>query len=510
MKYFPLCFVTLLAFASCQKQEAAPGAAANPETPAAQAAVLADPIHSVVRINATQQGWNPAQPWEKASPSNRRALAAIVGPQRVLTTSEMVADSTYLELESPDGTRLLPAKVLAVDYEANLALLGPQADDKNAKSFFDGTSPLAVAGPPSIGDIFELLQVEENGSSLTTQGTLRQVTVSSTFLPGQFFLTFVVKASMQSASSSFSLPTLRNGKLVGILASYDSKEQTCQVISTDIITRFLGAAAKGSYQGFPSLGLATATTEDAPFRRWLKLPENDGGLYVSLVRKGGSAEAAGVKPGDVLTGIGDHIVDRRGYYHHERYGNLYWSNLVRGERLAGESVKLHLLRDGKPLDLDAKLAREETSARLVPSYTFDSAPSYLVKGGLVFQELTQPLLESFGENWESQAPLNLLDAARNQDKHKGNARRVVFLTGGIPTPATVGYERLRNLIVSKVNGREILDMKSMVEAFQHPDKGLHRVEFEDETISIYLDDAVTSHVDQMLQQRGISPLYRAQ
>jgi len=501
MKFFPLLCAALLACV-CQFAPAAthPASASRKNEGGA--------IHSVVRINATLQGWNPSQPWEKSTPANRRALGAIVGPQRVITSSEMAADATYLELESPDGTRLLPAKVLAVDYEANLALLGPQ-DDRQAAAFFAGTTPLAIAPPPSIGDTFDLLQIEENGTPLATQGTLRQASVSGSFLSGQFFLTFEVKASMQSASSSFSLPALRDGKLIGILSSYDTKDQTCQVVATDIITRFLDAAAKSPYRGFPSLGMATATTEDAPFRRWLKLPEDDGGLYITFVRKGGAAEAAGVKVGDVMTGIGDHVIDRRGYYQHERYGNLYWSHLVRGERITGETVKLHLLRDGKPLDLDAKLTREEPSSRLVPSYTFDTAPSYLVKGGLVFQELTQPLLESYGENWESQAPLNLLDVARNQDKRKGNARRIVFLSGSIPTPATVGYERLRNMIVTKVNGREILDMKSMVDAFQHPENGLYRIEFEDETISIYLDDEVTTRVDQMLQQRGIAPLYRA-
>ncbi len=500
MKYPPAFFlVWMIIAATCQCLESA--------QPWRQES---SPIRSMVRINSTLEGWSASQPWEKASPSNRRALGIIVSPQHILTTSEMVADSTYLELESPDGTRRLTAKVLAVDYEANLALLGPQEDGQKADMFFTGTSPLAIAAQPAIGDVFDLIQLEGNGTPLATQGTLRQVSVSSTFLPGQFFLTFEVKASMQSASSSFSLPVLRGGNLIGILSSYDSKDQTCQVIATDIVTRFLDAAAKKPYQGFPSLGLAIATTEDAPFRRWLKIPENDGGLYISFLRKGGSANMAGVKQGDVLTGIGEHAIDRRGYYHHKRYGNLFWSHLVRGERLAGETVKLHLLRGGKPIDIDAKLTREEATSRLVPPYTFGVAPSYLVKGGLLFQELTQPLLESFGDSWESQAPLNLLNAAHNQDKYKGNARRVVFLVGGIPTPATIGYEHLRYMIVTKVNGRAILDMKSMVDAFQHPDKGLHKIEFEDETVSIYLDDTECFRADQMLRQRGISPLYRTE
>ena len=39
--------------------------------------------------------------------------------------------------------------------------------------------------------------------------------------------------------------------------------------------------------------------------------------------------------------------------------------------------------------------------------------------------------------------------------------RVVFLSGSIPTPATVGYESLRNLIVRKVNGKEVREHENV-------------------------------------------------
>jgi len=158
-----------------------------------------------------------------------------------------------------------------------------------------------------------------------------------------------------------------------------------------------------------------------------------------------------------------------------------------------------------------KLVRQEESGNLVPAYTFGRPPRYLVKGGLVFQELTRPLLESFGDEWRTRAPLNLLDAYENPEKHEGQKEHIVFLSGVIPTPATVGYERLRNLVVSKVNGQEIRDMKSLVAAFSRltPD-GLHSIEFEDESLVVYLDGRLTGTVDSQLQQRGIGRLSRAQ
>jgi S1-C subfamily serine protease len=467
-----------------------------------------DVRNSVVRINSTQQSWNPGQPWEKTPPTQRRALAAIVGPQRVLTTSELVADSTYLEFESPDGTLFAQAKVIAVDYEANLALLGP-ASESEGEALFANTTPLELAGSPQLGDTLEILQIEDNGLTMLTSGTLRSIDVAANFLPDHGFLTFLVKASMQSAASSYSLPVLQDGKLSGVLISYNSKEQICDVAATDIVARFLREAESGDYTGFPSLGISIARTEDSSFRQWLKLSEDQGGLYVNTVRKGSAAESAGVKKGDVILSVDGQRINRRGYYEHPSYGNLFWGHLIRGEKATGDQVLLSLLRDGEPLELTATLTREEESSRLVPGYSFGKAPNFMIKGGLLFQELTRPLLESFGKEWETRAPLNLLDALKNPEKYEGKADRIVFLSASIPTPATVGYERLRNLIVRKVNGKPITSMKSLIDAFNANLEELHSIEFEEEEFTVYLDEAVSSAVDSQLLNSGINRLSRA-
>jgi S1-C subfamily serine protease len=507
-------FVFLGACERHQAQDAPPAAAAAPAPVAPPATTIPAPdpdavLNSVVRISTTQQAWNQGQPWEKLPPGKRRSLGAIVAPGKVLTTAEMAADATYIELESSDGKRLAPARVIAVDYEANLALLGLAADTDT--TFFDGTKPLEIATTPTLGDTLEIVQVEESGTPLVTAGSLQSIDVVSTFLPGQFFLTYEVKASMQSAANSFSLPVLHDGKLAGILTSYDSKDQISDVTATDIVARFVEEAADGDYAGFPSLGISISRTEDANFRAWLKLPADDGGLYVSTVKAGGAADKAGLKKGDVIVAIDGQPIDRLGYFEDSHYGRLYWSHLIRGAKSAGDTVKLDLIRDGQPIPVEAVLDRRDERDQLVPAYTFGEAPSYLVKGGLVFQELTRPLLEAFGEEWSSRAPLNLLDVYENPQKYESRGRRIVFLAGVIATPATVGYEPLRNLIVTKVNGKEIKDMKTLIEAFALPGTdGMDQIEFDEEKFSVHLDEAASDEVDAQLQQRGLSRLSRAE
>jgi S1-C subfamily serine protease len=489
--------------------EAASSVENHPTAPVVEVPAPIEIKNSVVRINSTMQSWNPGQPWEKFPPRQRRALAAIVAPGQVLTNAEMVADATYLEFESPDATRFAQAKVIAVDYEANLALLAA-VDEAEGEAFFKDTVPLEITAPSQIGDELEILQIEDNGLALLTLGNLRSIDIASNFLPGHSFLTYRVKASMQSAASSFSLPVLKNGKLAGVLTSYDSKDQICDVTATDIVSRFLKDSAAGDYKGFPSLGIAIARTEDPSFRQWLKLADDQGGIYVQSVRKGGSAETAGVQKGDVILAVDGHAIDRRGYYQHPGYGSIFWGHLVRGEKTIGDTVTLSVLRDGEPLEIPAGLTREEESSKLVPGYTFGTAPNFLVKGGLVFQELSVPLLEAYGKDWESRAPLDFLDALENPEKYEDDMDRIVFLSGSIPTPATVGYESLRNLIVRKVNGKQVRDMKSLKAAFDGNTEELHSIEFDKEDFKVYLDDALATQVDSQLLERGINSLSRTE
>jgi S1-C subfamily serine protease len=468
---------------------------------------IADPARSVVRINATLQSWNPWQPWEKDAPSQRRALGAIVAPHTVLTTAELAAGAIFLEFESIDGARFAPAKTIAIDYEANLALLTTQELDAS-DAFFAETTPFTLATPPRIGDALSLVQVEANGSVLQTSGKLQSVDVTSTLVPGGGFLTYMVKASMQNAASSYSLPVLRDGRLAGMLFTYNSKDQICDVGSTEILSRFVTAALNGPWLGFPSLGISIVGTEDPSLRQWLKLSEDHGGIYIRHVRKGSAAEAGGLLKGDILLAIDGIAIDRRGYCKHPDYDHLFWGHWIRGEKSTGDSANLSLWRDGAPIEKTVTLTRENEDTRIVPLHYYDDAPNYLVKGGLVFQELSLPILQSFGEDWQSRAPLELLSAYESPEIHEGKVERIVFLSGVIPTPATVGYEPLRSLVVDQVNGRPIPNLAALVQAFDENTSLLHSIRFSSENLTVHLDESISGPIDEQLLERGIRKLSR--
>ncbi len=461
---------------------------------------------SLVRINSTIQVWSASQPWDKSAPKKRRALGAVLSGNRVLTTAEMAADATYIELENADNTRIIPAKVVAIDYEANLALLEP--DNGDADSFFKDLKPLSLGSSAKIGDRVDVWQLEDNGMPIVTDAVIQSVDIVSSFANGHFFLTYEAKGSMQSASNSFTVPVIRNGKLLGLLSSYDSKDQIVDIIAPEIVQAFIADTSDGDYVGFPSLGIGITSTVDPSFRDWLKLSDDLGGLYITKIRKDSAAQKAGLKKGDVIININDKAIGRRGYYSDDQYGQLYWSHLIRGSLKQGDIVDLTILRDGEQKQITATLTRPEEP--LVTRYSYDQAPLYLLKGGLIFQELTATYLKAFGKEWQSKAPLNLLDIMMTPEDYEQDRNKIVFLSAVIPTPATTGYERLRNFIINKVNGHTVADISSLINAFKQAGAdGLHTIEFaKGPPITIYLDAKLSDTVDAELLKRGIPALSR--
>lgn len=459
---------------------------------------------SIIRVSSTLQGYNYSQPWEKANSIKRNGLGAILPDQSILVTAEMVTNSTFIELQTTDGIQSFPAEVAAVDYEANLALLRPATQEGTAS--LKKLKHLELSKPLHLGQEVSITQVEDNGMPLLTAGKLQGVDVVSSFIPGQFFLTYEIKASLQSSSNSYTLPVIHQDKLVGMLTSYSSNDQIIDVISPEIITAFLKDAADGKYTGFATLGINTTRTTDQNFRAWLKLTPEQGGLYVSRVQPNGAAEKAGIKAGDVLLAVDDHAIDHRGFYNANGYGKLFWSHLIRGVKTTGDSIKIKLLREGKPIEITTTLVRSPEG--IIPTHTYDRAPRFLVKGGLIFQELSQSYLQAFGDDWESKAPITLLDAIHHPEDYAKDRNRLVFLSATIPTPATLGYEAIRSVIIEQVNGQVIKDIPSLIEAFKSPTNGVHTIKLSDAPKLIYLDANISDSVDQMLLQRGLPTLSR--
>lgn len=467
------------------------------------------PDTSMVRVNVTSQPHNFNLPWQKRPPSSRQGLGALLSDQRILVTAELIQDATYIELEQAASGRKVAATPDTIDYEANLAILRPAAE---AADFLAGMLPLEVdSTPPQPGEPLAVWQFEENGSPVSTDITFDKAELGRYFLESAYFLQFEASGAVSYRAGSFTLPVLHQGRLTGLLLTYSTKDQVAEILPYPIIRAFLDDAADGAYEGFPNFGIRFAPTLDEQLRSYLNLGNHPGGILITGVMSGTSAAQAGLQEGDVLLKVAGHPIDARGNYPDPTWGVMALGHLVKGAARVGQDLPVQVVRNGELKDLSVSMTRKAPEEHLIDPYMFDRAPHFLLLGGLLFQELSQPYLESFGKEWRERAAFRLVHALAHPESYEKEGRRkLVFLGGVIPSESTIGYENIAGTIVNRVNGVDIKDIKDLDTALQTPLEGIHKIEVSDPPFTLYVDAAQAERDNTVLlpQRYRITPTKR--
>ncbi len=441
-------------------------------------------VLSIIRVNVTNQSWDFTRPWGKRPPYSRRAVGTVLPGGRVLVTAELVANANYVEFETPEGGQKVPATVDVVDYEANLALL--KTDDTD---FLKPIKPLEVA-PANVGDTLAVWQLEATGNLLVTKANMTTAEVTRYPIDDSPLLVYRLTTPLQFRDSSFTFPVVKDGKLAGIVMRYDTTTNNADLIPAPVIQHFLTDAAKPPYKGFPRSGITSAQTRDPQFRRYIGLSgTTTGGIYITDVLPGGPAALAGIEKGDVILKIDGNAVDQDGNYKDADYGKIGISHLFSTKHFDGEVVKVGIVRKGEAKDLDVKLAHRPVESYVIEPYVFDRAPRFYVLGGLVLEELSRQFLKEFGGNdWLKKAPEQFVYFDRQQHElFKDGPKKIVFLNRVLPSDLTVGYEELSHLVVKKINGVELQSLADVPGALAKAVDGLHKIEFDGEPATIYLD-----------------------
>lgn len=456
---------------------------------------------SILKVNATNQPYSFSRPWTKETPYSRKGIGVVIEGGRVLVTAEMVANNTFVELEVAGNSRKSTAKILAVDYDANLALLEPDDAD-----FLSDFKPVPLDKTARVGDTAEILQLEGNGQVAQTPATLTTIAVNEYPLDGMALLVFRLSAPLQNRDGSFVLPAFRNQSLLGLVMRYDSRSQTADVIPAPVIARFLENAKGPEYKAFPRAGITFSNTRDPQLRKYLGLTE-PGGIYVTEVLPETPAEKAGLKKGDVLLAISGKAIDQDGLYDDPKYGKISLSNLISIGLTPGTPATFSILRDGQKQDLEVALAPLDRSKIVSESYIIDKAPRYVILGGLVFQELSRTYLKEWGGGWMKDAPQRLVYLDAFQSELPRDQGKIVFLSQVLPSEDTLGYQSLAHLVVKSVNGVPIHNLEDLARAAETPVDGFQKIEFEEDPGVIYLDAVeIEKNKDRLMEDYGLPSL----
>lgn len=478
-----------------EPQPAAPETPPAPE-PAPQPAPAPEAANALLQVHAARQEYSLLLPWEKKAADEDSALGVYLGEGRVLTVAEPLRAATYVELRLPDESRKVPARVLKRDDDLNLALLTVEHEED--ASLFDSRTALALGEPLALGAEAELAALVRGLTPVHIPMLVQGVSGEVPHLVAR-------TAAPAPEGHDQGAPVMKDGKLAGLSVSVESDALALELINAELISRFLCEAHR---PGTPVLGLRFTSLDDSVLRRYLELPEGQDGLYVSTVIPGSAAESAGIAPGDVITAIDGMAVDAQGRCRHPLYGLYDAASLLRIAKPLGETLTLRLYRHGEQLELPVPLNREVAEHGLHALEAADSAPRYVLWGGLVFQPLTESYLGAVRRRSNGDLPLPFLRLTqREKELVEEGVKEPVGLTMVIPTPATLGYEEARFSVVKAVNGKPVHDFAELAELLDEPtEDGVTEIRLDTAPYSIYIDRAAAETANDQFRRRGIPVL----
>lgn len=435
--------------------------------PASAPVKVQDPLRAcVVTVRITGQEWNWRTPWAKQVPWNRVVTGLVVPGPRILVASGSIGNHLLIEVQKLGRDERWVAQVRLADSEGPLALL-----DVDDPSFWAGLAPLDLAETVPVSGEVKVFRWLRSGQFDAATANVRQVRAARHGMSRVSLPSLEMTSAMEGGDGEV---VVGNGKVLGLVTSRAG--DTLIALASPILRQFLKDAAEPTYAGFARAGLAWQDMTNPALREDLGLRPGEGGVRLTRVLPHGSG-AGVLEPGDVLLRVGGVEIDATGQYEHPLYGRLSCALLFTEGRRPGESLELGILRNRERLSVNITLRRMLPEQEEVPPYVIGRGPDYAVVGGLVFQELTGPYLAAASEGGRRPIPRLLIAVDREGAAPDPVRPRIVILTSVLPDAANLGYQDLRDLIVTKVNGEAIGSLADLRRALASPKGGYHVVEF---------------------------------
>ncbi|RFC44527.1 MAG: hypothetical protein DVB28_000986 [Verrucomicrobia bacterium] len=424
-------------------------------TPPSQAADPNVIRKSLARISNTSQEPNYRQPWLPGVTMSSSGTGWVVSKNRILTNAHVVSNARFLTLEKERDPKKYIAEVEHVAHDCDLAILKVQDP-----TFFDGTIPLDLGGIPDIETEVSVYGYPIGGERLSvTRGVVSRVDFRPYAHSGlDSHLTIQIDAAINPGNSGG--PVLQKGKVVGVAFqgfSGDVAQNVGYMIPTPVIRRFLTDISDGTYDRYMDLSLTTFNTLNPAMRAGLGLPNNDLGVLVSSVASAGVCHGY-VLPGDVILAVDGLSVASDGTV--ELENERVQMAEVAERKFRGDSIKMHLLRAQKEMDVTVPLSNAWPFP--MQANQFDVKPTYVLFGGLLFQPLSRNLLSSV----QFQNPrLNYFFEAFVPKEIYQEHPEVVVLSSILADPINTYLNEFKEGMVEEINAAPVRTLRDVSEAF---------------------------------------------
>jgi S1-C subfamily serine protease len=308
--------------------------------------------------------------------------------------------------------------------------------------FFHGARAIPIGKMPKLQQNVVVYGFPVGGSTLAiTSGIVSRIEVEEYTQSYRTLLSVQIDAAVNPGNSGG--PVMTDGSLVGIaMQTMEEADNVGYMVPSPVVTHFLQDVEDGRYDGFPDLGVALQDMQNAAQRRGARMSKAQTGALVLRVDYGGPAHGV-LRPRDVILEIDGHEIANDLTVAWEGVGRVGLEVTYQSKQI-GDTVSLVILRNGRRLNEKITLT---PYTPLVPGRRRTEWPRYVQFGGLVFQPLSEQLIDEVEAGYS--------DAVAYAETHNlvtRDRREIILLGQVLPHPVNRGYHELSDELVRLVNG----------------------------------------------------------
>ena len=432
---------------------AAASAFAKGNTPASPEKQGNNPLNAVVKLEVSTAKSYILCPWVTITDSGTGS-GVVIDKGRILTCAHCVADASYIRVRKHNEDMLYHAKVLFVDNDADLALVG--VDDQK---FMADITPMEIGETPRVQDDVLAVGYPIGGEDISyTRGIVSRIEDIDYSHGWSRLLGIQVDAAINPGNSGGPVLDIKTGKSAGIAfqgKQKDKSESLGYIVPPDIIRHFLVDIKDGKVDGFPDILFAMGQMESPVKQRYYKMAAGRTGVIVEHVDSVLGKDS--IRTDDIILEIDGYSVSNNGRIR-LKDGEARSLHYPVYTRQIGEKIPVKVFRDGAVVETSLKAAKRN---RRRLGFMYDKKPDYFLFGGFVFTTVSVDYLVY------TQADFH--DSVNKNRKFADDEPVVIsfcFADEGIE-----GYLGCKRSLVRSVNGVKVRNLRHLVELVDKCDEG---------------------------------------
>lgn len=430
-------------------------------------------------------------PWRWSTPKVRNGQGIVVGEDLVLTLASTVLRSRAINLRLDTEPGFTQMEIVHMDLDANLALLKGELPE--SAEILD----LPKKSKFKKGKKVNYFWKTEEGRFMEGSAELDRVDSRKSVGTHQYHLWY--EAVNVSKVGGFGEPVMMDGEFFGLFSNNGSGAEM-SILPVDVINRTFSFPEGEILAPTGALGFQFTPCTQRNLRSLKGLDGMDGGCLIAEVYEQGSGSKT-LKAGDVILEIDGQAIDAWGRVEHPIYGLLDFPYIL-SENSLNSKLKVVVMRDGEKLDFNIDLGLINDYNWVVPRYRNGESAEYFIRGGFIFQSLSLPYLQTWGKDWRTKAPddiLMLLKKTSYQTK-SSQRRDIVMLSRVLPHQVNRGFQYLGGRIIQEVNGKPIKSMKHLVEILNDLKQEKITLSFYPDGVPLVLDPKTLKVIDSEIRQ----------